>query len=251
MISDNSGNNIREEKWKSGTEYDQYIQEELVSFRKAAWKKQICGHFEGRKGLRILDVGTGPGFLACILSEEGHLLTGIDASLGMLSCAKNNAAKLGVSPRLLHMDVNHMDFEDGFFDVVVSRNVTWTLEHPENVYRNFYRILKKNGMLLIYDANWHRHFFEPELYQKVREHEKECLLRYGRKEVVAEPDYDLFATAPLTKELRPQWDVRFLQSELQMEVKVEQDIGRNLYEQWEKELYRESPLFEICAVKIQ
>lgn len=92
-------------------------------------------------------------------------------------------------------------------------------------------------------------FFDEELYKKVREHEKECLMKYGREEVVAEPDYGLFETAPLTKEIRPQWDIRFLQDELSMSVKVEQDIGSRLYEQWEKELYRESPLFEICAIK--
>lgn len=248
MITDNS-RDIRKEKWKNGTDYDRYIQEELTSFRKKAWKEQICRNFAGKKRLHILDVGTGPGFIACILAEEGHLVTGIDASKGMITCAEKNAAKMGVAPKLLCMDVNNMDFEDKSFDVVVSRNVTWTLEHPQNVYRDFYRILKKNGMLLIYDANWHHHFFVPELYRKVREHERECLLKYGREEVVAEPDYDLFETAPLTKELRPQWDIRFLQDELQMHVKVEEDIGRRLYEEWEKELYRESPLFEICAVK--
>lgn len=242
--------NIRKEKWKSGTAYDQYIQEELASFRKEAWKTQLSVHLGDRKGLRILDVGTGPGFLACILAEDGHQVTGIDASLGMLNCAEKNAARLGVTPKLLQMDVNHLDFEDNSFDAVVCRNVTWTLEYPENVYKALHRILKKNGMLLIYDANWHRHFFDPELYRLVREHERECLLKYGRKEVVAEPDYDLFETAPLTKELRPEWDIHFLQDVLQMQVKVEHDIGRKVYEQWEKELYRESPLFEICAVKM-
>ena len=30
---------------------------------------------------------------------------------------------------------------------------------------------------------------------------------------------------------------------------VQEDIGKTLYEEWEKELYGESPLFEICAVK--
>lgn len=249
MTVDNLPRNIRKEKWEDGTDYDRYIQEELTSFRKKAWKEQICKNFTGTKKLHILDVGTGPGFLSCVLSEEGHLLTGIDASEGMIACAEKNAAKMGVSPKLLCMDVNNMEFGDESFDVVVSRNVTWTLEHPERVYREFYRILKKNGLLLIYDANWHRHFFDKELYQKVRAHEKECLVKYGRKEVVAEADYDLFETAPLTKELRPQWDERFLQGELKMSVKVEQNIGCRLYEQWEKELYRESPLFEICARK--
>lgn len=248
MIS-NDTCNIRQEKWENGEEYNQYIQEELMSFRKAAWKQQICQHFGNERGLRILDVGTGPGFLACILSEENHYVTGIDASKGMLTCAVKNAEKLRVSPQFLHTDVNEMNFEDESFDVIISRNVTWTLEYPEKVYGDFFRILKSNGTLLIYDANWHRHFFDEELYKKVKEHEEECLIKYGRKEVVAEPDYELFKTAPLTRRLRPQWDIEFLENNLHMQVDTELDIGRNLYEPWEKELYRESPLFEICAVK--
>ena len=32
-------------------------------------------------------------------------------------------------------------------------------------------------------------------------------------------------------------------------VTVTEDVGRFVYEEWEKDLYGESPLFEICAVK--
>ena len=47
----------------------QYIQEELMSFRQAAWKQQICQHFGNERGLRILDVGTGPFCTYFYLSE--------------------------------------------------------------------------------------------------------------------------------------------------------------------------------------
>ena len=68
MIS-NDTCNIRQEKWENGEEYNQYIQEELMSFRKAAWKQQICQHFGNERGLRILDVGTGPFCTYFYLSE--------------------------------------------------------------------------------------------------------------------------------------------------------------------------------------
>jgi 2-polyprenyl-3-methyl-5-hydroxy-6-metoxy-1,4-benzoquinol methylase len=84
----------RDERWADGEGYNRYIAGELSSFRKDAWKKQICTHFSDRKGLDILDVGAGPGFFSCILSEEGHRLTGIDASEGMLACAREYAEKL-------------------------------------------------------------------------------------------------------------------------------------------------------------
>ena len=70
----------RDRRWASGEGYNRYISSELDSFRKNAWKLQIGKHLNGRKGLEILDVGTGPGFFACILSEEGHHVTAIDSS---------------------------------------------------------------------------------------------------------------------------------------------------------------------------
>ena len=239
----------RAKRWSKGEDYDRYIAEELNSFRKNAWKKQITDHFNGKKGLNILDVGTGPGFLACILAEEGHKVTAIDNSEGMLACAIKNAAALGVSPRFLMMDVNELSFQDNTFDVIVTRNVTWTLEYPERVYKEFKRILNPQGMLLIYDANWHLHFYDDELMKKVRQREQKYFEKYGKREVVCEDDKEYFDSAPLTRIFRPIWDIGILKDKMGMKVSVQEDIGQYLYEQWEKELYGESPLFEICAVK--
>ena len=239
----------RAKRWSDGEDYNRYIIEELNSFRKNAWKKQITDHFNEKKGLHILDVGTGPGFLACILAEEGHKVTAIDNSEGMLSHAKENALSLGVSPEFLLMDVNVLSFSDDTFDIIVTRNVTWTLEYPERVYEEFRRILKPQGMLLIYDANWHLHFYDDELMKKVRQREQDYFEKYGRREVVCEDDKEYFDSAPLTRIFRPIWDIGILKDKMGMKVSVQEDIGQYLYEQWEKELYGESPLFEICAVK--
>ena len=52
----------------------------------------------------------------------------------MLGHAAENARRLGVSPDFLKMDIGNLEFADDTFDVIVTRNVTWTLEHPEMVY---------------------------------------------------------------------------------------------------------------------
>lgn len=238
----------RAKRWAGGKGYDRYITAELNSFRKNAWKKQVCAHFEPGVSLEILDVGTGPGFFACILSEEGHHVTGIDASEGMLECARKNAQLLGLEPEFLHMDLNEMTFADGSFDVLIMRNVTWTLEHPERVYAEFKRVLKPGGMILIYDANWHMHWFDSEILERVKAREQRHLEKYGRREIVSSGDMEYYKTAPLTHTWRPEWDQKTL-TNLGFSVSIEEDIGRTVYEEWEKELYGESPLFEICAVK--
>lgn len=239
----------RQKPWGDGEDYNRYIVSELSSFRKNAWKKQIGEHLNGKKGLKILDAGTGPGFFACILSEEGQQVTAIDYSDRMLACARENALKLSVQCDFRKMNINHLMFQNEEFDVIVTRNVTWTLEHPERVYREFKRILKKNGLLLIYDANWHLHFFDEAKLKSVREREKRHLRKYGQKEIVAVENREFFATAPLTSIVRPAWDKSILEG-IGMEVQIQGDIGKNVYEEWEKDLYKESPLFEICARKL-
>ena len=238
----------RNKRWSSGEHYDRYIQGELDSFRKNAWKRQLMQHFAPGTCLEILDVGTGPGFFACILSEEGHRVTGIDASDGMLACAEKNAAALGVHPVFLKMDLNEMTFPDASFDAVVLRNVSWTLQYPETVYTEFKRLLRPGGKLLIYDANWQMHWFDEEKLRRVRERERRYYEKYGREEKVSNGDLEYYKTCPLTRIERPDWDEKTLTG-LGFAVTVTEDVGRFVYEEWEKDLYGESPLFEICAVK--
>ena len=56
---------------------------------------------------------------------------------------------------------------------------------------------------------------------------------------------------PLSNTMRPRWDIDILQKIGFSHVSVKEDIGSRVYEEWEKELYSESPLFEIEAVNGQ
>ena len=189
---------------------DGIIQREVFSFTKnAPYLLTLKTQFV-KPGDRVLDVGTGPGFFACILSEEGLEVTAIDQSAGMLEKARENAAKLGVHPTFMHMNVNQMDFLDESFDVIVNRNVTSTLQYPEKLYAEFKRVLKPGGMLLIYDANWHAHLYDPELMKKVRAREEAHFRKYGTREVVTEDNPEFLATCPMTRYKRPEWDERVL-----------------------------------------
>lgn len=69
------------------------------------------------------------------------------------------------------------------FDVIISRNVTWTMEHPEEVYTQFKRVLKPGGRLPIYDANWHMHYYDDEMMKRVCARERRHFEKYGSREV--------------------------------------------------------------------
>ena len=70
--------------------YSGVNQEELASQQKIVWGKtisqRIAARFPGKKPgqIRVLDVGTGPGFFAIILAEMGYQVTAVDYTASML-----------------------------------------------------------------------------------------------------------------------------------------------------------------------
>jgi len=106
------------------------------------------------KSGKILDVGTGPGYLPIeivrILPEVEVI--GIDLSEDMVKIAKRNAEKANVNRvRYEVEDASKMSFGDSSFNFVVS---TLSLHHwrkPVEVFNEIYRVLKYGGQAWVYD----------------------------------------------------------------------------------------------------
>ena len=130
--------------WKdAGDEYDNYHGFDTEE-EEDEWRKFISSEVGGNK-LRILDAGTGTGFLALLLAEQGHDVVGVDLSNGMMSRARKKAKERGLNLDIRKGDVESLDFDDGSFDVVVSPWVLWTLLHPEKAITEWMRVLKPGG----------------------------------------------------------------------------------------------------------
>ena len=119
-------------------------------------------------------------FFSVLLSKAGHHVTGIDGSEGMLAYARKNVAHYGVSPELLQGDFGALPFQDGTFDLVVSRNVTHIIREHLKVYGEWLRVLKPGGVLLIFDANWHLPYQPGPVREEAIRREREGLKKYGR-----------------------------------------------------------------------
>ena len=63
------------------------------------------------------------------------------------------------------MDAQALEFEDESFDVIISRNLTWNLEKPWQAYREWYRVLKPGGHIMILELSTPEHFPMRQLYQ--------------------------------------------------------------------------------------
>lgn len=93
----------------------------------------------------ILDIGCGPGFDAKILRDKGFQVHGLDRSKGMIQTGKNNFPGTFVQGDMTHLPF--LQAADGLW-------VNASLLHIQRdkvplVLREFYRILRPNGILYV------------------------------------------------------------------------------------------------------
>ena len=260
-MHDNGRKTLTEENrayWmKRASGYSRIVGRELSSPQKEKWKsclfETIEGHFSysAREPLRALDAGTGPGFFAVLLSELGYRVTGIDLTLEMLEKAKENAVMLSGTIDFAVMNAEALDFEDHSFDLVVSRNLTWNLPHPESAYREWMRVLRPGGLLLNCDANWYRYLFDDDARLSY-ERDREITAAQGIEDQNIGENFDVMekiaGRIPLSSVMRPQWDLAFLSS-LGMHVSADLEIYKRVWSEEEKVNFRSTPMFLIRAVK--
>ena len=147
-----------ESYWTTRAEgYSEVNHKELNGMQKGAWLEVLKGQFpeKAKDEIKILDIGTGPGFFPVILAEAGYKVTAVDYTQEMLDTAKRNAGNLCERISFYKMDAQNLEFEDDVFDVVISRNLTWNLKDPKRAYEEWCRVLKPGGKLLNFDANWY------------------------------------------------------------------------------------------------
>ena len=78
----------------------------------------------------------------------------------MLKEARQNAGELAENICWMVGDAQKLELDEEDFDAVVTRNVTWNLPDPARAYQEWYRVLKKDGILLNFDADWYGHLFD-------------------------------------------------------------------------------------------
>lgn len=117
------------------------------------WRNILSGAI-GQNPKNILDVGSGTGIIAMYLAELGHSVTAVDFSEGMMDVARKKALAKGADIRFMEMDVENLSFEDDTFDCITARYVLWTMSHPEKAVKEWVRVVKPGGRIVIIDGKW-------------------------------------------------------------------------------------------------
>jgi ubiquinone/menaquinone biosynthesis C-methylase UbiE len=118
-------------------------------------------------GESILDLGSGPGFLACELADEvgaSGRVVGVDISADMNSLASRRVADCGFSDRveILQGDATALPFADVTFDAAVSMQVIEYVPEPDAALHELARVLRPGGRVVIVDTDWDSLVWEAE-----------------------------------------------------------------------------------------
>jgi SAM-dependent methyltransferase len=133
------------------------------AFEAAGWERKAAGYdsFFGQitsrvidplldaaavgPGRRVLDVATGPGYVAGRAAERGAAVTGADVAQAMVDLASERNP--GVEFR--QADAHALPFDDGSFDAVVANFLVLHLGRPELAVAEFARVLAPGGRLAL------------------------------------------------------------------------------------------------------
>lgn len=216
------------------------------------WRSALSDNLPQGQSLRILDIGTGPGFFAILLTEMGHTVTAADYTPAMLDEARHNAGSLAEKITFAQMDAQALTLPDNSFDAVVSRNLTWNLPDPEQAYREWFRVLKPGGRLINFDADWYGYLFDDT---------KRIAVQQDRENVREEgcTDYNAYSKAdemeeisrhlPMGKVCRPDWDVQALLRCGFQRIYTDTEVWKLTWDNEEKVNFAATPGFMICADK--
>lgn len=102
-----------------------------------------------KKSSKILDIGCGVGTLDFYFANKGNNVLGIDISSNAIRNARKNAEALNQKNAKFEIAKFPDKIQDGKFDFIIFTEVIEHLEDDDRALREIYKLLNKNGIVLI------------------------------------------------------------------------------------------------------
>lgn len=217
--------------------------DEIESEKSAKWLEEIKQLLPAGKSLNILDLGCGTGYFEVILGREGHKVTGIDLTEEMITKANEMIRIYGLDSndvKAMVGDAENVAFADESFDFVITRNLTWTLPHPIDAYKDWYRVLKKGGVLLNFDAEYAKGAHNL--------NSPENIAHKNVSKELADECHDIYHMLTISTLDRPEWDVHVLEEIGYKDILIDKTFGERIFVE-KDEFYIPDKMFSIRAVK--
>src|SRR6202167_2765631 len=186
---------------------------EIDSDRHAAYDKILAFHpamepllrpLELRAGLRVLDVGSGPGHTTFELARRvtpGGKVTGVDINAEFVERSGARAREAGLAAEFVHSAFPPLPFPDASFDRVWCKNVLEYVDSAADTVAEMARVTAPGGIVVASDSDWDLMVLETGAADRER-HER--VLAASKSIAIKEPRigrmlFGLFRAAGLTE----------------------------------------------------
>lgn len=149
-----------EREYVLGTGEDELVR---LGFQNAVWRSRTTDLWERagvRPGMRVLDVGAGPGYaaldLAHLVGPTGSVVA-VDESDRFTQHMRRRIAPVSPAPfEVVHRDAHEIDLPEGSIDAAYARWVLCFVRDPERVIERVARSLAPGGVFMAQDYfNYH------------------------------------------------------------------------------------------------
>ena len=113
--------------------------------------------YDRSRGLRVLDIGCGNGYVLSRYARHGAEVHGIDLTEAALNLSRRRFELDGLSGTFTRTDGDSIPFPDDHFDVVCSMGVLHHIKDPSPMIAELRRVLKPGGqaiLMLYYRNSW-------------------------------------------------------------------------------------------------
>ena len=100
-------------------------------------------------GTKVIDVGCGPGGIHPRLVQAGAQVTGVDASPGMVTEARQQSERLNLHAEILVGDAQQLPFPDDQFDAALCCHMLYHVPDIAKALSEIRRVVKSGGRVLI------------------------------------------------------------------------------------------------------
>ena len=146
-------------------DYD--LMNDLITFKyHSKWKKEIAMIAKEDNPKVILDIATGTGDIAINLSKlKDSQIIGVDISEKMLDVAGDKIRKMNITNITFELSkAEKLKYKNNFFDLISIGYGVRNFEDLINGLKESYRVLKKNGKLIILETSVPSNFLIKYLY---------------------------------------------------------------------------------------